>query len=130
MDCQRGGKSHEGTANAGITIGAALHVAIESDGIVLMHGNKGLRRDLKLGAYRKNTLWSMVQSQAFREMSAATSDGTMVFDVFSSADSETRHFAAYPTDSNFHDRLDDGGGSNVPGCRMDGPQPCPNCLRR
>src|SRR5260370_39844954 len=76
------------------------------------------------------TLECSPESRAFRGMSAATGDGTMVINVFSSADSETRHFAAYPTDSNFHDRLDDGGGSDVPGCRMDCPQPCPTCLRR
>jgi hypothetical protein len=84
-----------------------------------------------LGEYGDSGLaQSEAESRAFRAGSVVTSDGTMVFDVLSSADSETRHFAAYPTDSNFHDRLDDGGGSDVPGCRMDGPQPGPTCLWR
>ncbi len=76
------------------------------------------------------TLECSPESRAFRGMSAATGDGTMVINVFSSADSEARHFAAYPTNSNFHDRLDDAGGSDVLGRRMDGPQPGPTCLWR
>ena len=41
-----------------------------------------------------------------------------------------RHYPAYQTDSNSHDRFDDGGGSGIPGCRMDGPEPGPTCLWR
>jgi hypothetical protein len=53
------------------------------------------------------------ESRIFREVSAATVDGTMVFDVFSATNFETRHFPAYPTDSNCHNLLDDRGGNGI-----------------
>src|SRR5260370_39168477 len=63
-------------------------------------------------------------------MGVATNYGIMLLNVFSTANFKTRHSPAYPTDSNCHDRLDDGGGSGISGCSMDGPQPGPTCLWR
>src|SRR6266853_3501526 len=82
------------------------------------------------GMLKGYTLECSPESRAFREVNAGISDGTMVFDVFSGANSDTRQFPAYPTDSDDHNRLDDRGGSGITGCRMDGPQPRATCLWR
>jgi hypothetical protein len=51
------------------------------------------------------------------------SNAIMLFNVVDSANSQARNFPAHPTDPNGHNRLDGYGGSGIPGCRMDGPQP-------
>jgi hypothetical protein len=51
-------------------------------------------------------------------VSVVTSDGIMLFNVFSAANSETRHFPANPMDSNDHNRLDGYGGSAIGGIRL------------
>src|SRR6266852_6025435 len=82
------------------------------------------------GMLKGYTLEYGPESRALHETSVAASDDIMPLNVFSSANFKARDFPAYPTDSNSHDRLDDGGGSDIPGCRMDGPQPGPTCLWR
>src|SRR5229473_4651899 len=82
------------------------------------------------GMLKGYTLEYGPESRTFSDYEHGYRDGTMVFDVFSATNFETRHLPAYPTDSNCHNRLDDRGGIGIPGCRMDGPQPGPPCLWR